>query len=452
MRVLLSAYACEPGKGSEPGVGWNSLRQVARYHDVWVLTRRNNRTAIESVLQGEPMSRVHCICLDLPRWLSFWKKGHRGVRIYYYLWQARAYFVARRLHREVGFHVIHHVTFVNYWIPTFLALLPVPFLWGPVGGGESAAPGFWRYFSFRGKVLEVFRTLARKVGELDPFVRLTARRSILALSTTSETGARLRAIGCRRVEVFSEAGLPAEEIVSLGALPQHDGRPFRVMSNGNLLHWKGTKLGLQAFAVFHARVPSSEYWIAGDGPERERLEEQAQALGVANVVVFWGELPRRDVLQKLAACDVLLHPSLHDSGGWVCLEAMAAGRPVICLDLGGPSLQVTAAAGIKVPARTQSQAIGDLAAALMALAASPERRLAMGAAGRTRVAEYFNWDKKGEFLRQIYESVAAMPNAAKLAGRSELASRGKLAIAPQVRPAGSVHADWKNDQAAPKVE
>ena len=49
---------------------------------------------------------------------------------------------------------------------------------------------------------------------------------------------------------------------------------------------------------------------------------------------------------------MLIHPSLHDSGGWVCLEAMAAGRPVICLDLGGPGLQVTEKTGIKVKAST----------------------------------------------------------------------------------------------------
>ena len=267
----------------------------------------------------------------------------------------------------------------------------------------------------------MLRTLARKVGELDPFVRLTARRSILALSTTSETGTRLRAIGCQHVEVFSEAGLPPAEIVSLAALPQHEGRPFRVMSSGNLLHWKGTWLGMQAFAALHALVPSSEYWIVGNGPERKRLEEQAQALGVANVVVFWGELPRCEVLQKLAACDVLLHPSLHDSGGWVCLEAMAAGRPVVCLDLGGPSVQVTGEAGIKVPVRTQLQVVGDLAAALAALAASPERQSAMGSAGRTRVAESFNWATKAIQMARVYAAITRPEGA----GNSVVALQGR---------------------------
>jgi len=69
-----------------------------------------------------------------------------------------------------------------------------------------------------------------------------------------------------------------------------------------------------------------------------------------------------------------MHPSLHDSGGWVTLEAMAAGRPVICLDLGGPALQVSEATGIKIPAISPPQVVADLASALKQLAGDPSRR------------------------------------------------------------------------------
>ena len=140
LRVLLSAYACEPGKGSEPGVGWNWVTQLARHEDVWVLTRSNNRGAIEQALRSEPMDRARFVYLDLPRWLRFWKKGSRGIRLYYYLWQFGAYLRARKLHRNIGFDVAHHVTFVKYWMPSLLSLLPIPLVWGPVGGGNQC-PG-----------------------------------------------------------------------------------------------------------------------------------------------------------------------------------------------------------------------------------------------------------------------------------------------------------------------
>ncbi|KAB2833154.1 MAG: glycosyltransferase family 1 protein, partial [Candidatus Dadabacteria bacterium] len=97
LKVLLSAYACESGKGSEPGVGWNWVNQIARFHDVWVITRANNRESIERE-NGGALSGVHWIYFDYPGWARFWKRGQRGVHLYYYLWQIAVYFLARRLH------------------------------------------------------------------------------------------------------------------------------------------------------------------------------------------------------------------------------------------------------------------------------------------------------------------------------------------------------------------
>jgi len=80
---------------------------------------------------------------------------------------------------------------------------------------------------------------------------------------------------------------------------------------------------------------------------------------------------------------------------------MAAGRPVICLDIGGPGLQVTAETGVKVEAIAPKQAIVEMAAAMEQLARNPELKFRMGRAGRARVREIFAWDKKGEWLRDV---------------------------------------------------
>ena len=405
LRILLSAYACEPEQGSEPGVGWNWVDQLARFQEVWVITRANNRDSIEKSLAKKPLPNVHWVYFDLPRWARFWKKGERGLHVYYYLWQLGAYFVVRKLHRRVGFSLVHHVTFVNYWIPSFLALLPIPFVWGPVGGGESVPRAFRRGFSPRGKMYELLRDLARSFGEFDPFVRLAARRAALAFATTDQTAERLRGLGSPRVLICSNVGLPGEEIRCLKDSPPRRSNPFRVLSIGNLMHWKGFELGLRAFAKFHPGFPSSEYWIIGEGPERNRLERLARELNVANKVVFLGAIPRPEVLRKLAECDALVHPSLHESGGWVCAEAMAAGRPVICLDLGGPALQVTEETGIKVPATSPQQAVCDLAAAMLRLAQDPALRFRLGQAGHQRVAAQFDWGQKGILMANLYEAL-----------------------------------------------
>jgi glycosyltransferase involved in cell wall biosynthesis len=379
---------------------------MSRFHEVWAITRSTNAAAIREAMEADPIANVHWTFFDLPAWARFWKRGERGLRPYYYMWQFGAYLKARRLHAQMGFDIVHHVTFVNYWLPSFMALLPIPFIWGPVGGAESAPMSFWFAFSARGKLYEFARAAARKLASVDPFVRLTAARASVGFSTTSVTQARMRELGCNRVITYSEAGLSHDEIERLGSFPIRPSGLVRVLSVGRLLHWKGFDLGIAAFAEFHRKFPNSEYWIFGSGPERLRLESLAHRLGITSAVTFWGAQPRRELLSMLAQCDILLHPSLHDSGGWVCLEMMAAGRPIVCLNLGGPAVQVTDETGIKVPANDPVQVTADLAAALLRLGRDPSLRIQMSRSARAHVRENFNWNTKGEWMNGIYGNIS----------------------------------------------
>jgi glycosyltransferase involved in cell wall biosynthesis len=402
LRLLLSAYACEPGKGSEPGVGWNWVLQAARFHEVWVITRANNRETIQKAAEELQLRNVHFEFFDLPRGLRFWKRGQKRIRLYYYLWQLGAFLRARALHRRVAFDVAHHVTFVTFWMPSFMSLLPVPFIWGPVGGGESMPPTFRRGSGMRARFYELARDLARILGRMDPAVRLTARRATLALATTRATEKEVRALGSNRTLLYSEAGLQHADIERLAQVPVRRDAPFRIISVGRLLHWKGFHLGIRAFAGVSAVAPGAEYWIVGAGPDRARLEAIAADVGVSRNVRFFGSQSREKTLEFIASADVLLHPSLHDSGGWVCLEAMAAGKPAVCLDLGGPAVQVTHETGIKVPAREPGQAVQGLAHALIQLAQDMQLRCRLGEAGRARVRSEFQWDRKGEWMNALY--------------------------------------------------
>jgi glycosyltransferase involved in cell wall biosynthesis len=402
-KILISAYACRPNAGSEPGVGWNIVQQLVQYCDVWVITREDNRPSIDSFLAEHPIENLQFIYCDLPAWATWWNYQQKGVQLHYYIWQVLAYFTARKLYPEIQFDLIHHVTYVKYWSPSFLCLLPVPFIWGPVGGGESAPKAFWQDFSFRGKAYETMRDVARWLGEQDPFVRMTVRRSTLVRATTEDTAKRLRQIGATQVEIFPETGLSEQEIAHLHQYTQSDDLPIRFISMGRLLHWKGFHLGLRAFA--QANLPNAEFWIVGDGPERQWLEALAADLGIAQQVKFWNRLPRSETLQKLSQCSALVHPSLHDSGGWVCLEAMAVGRPVICLDLGGPSTQITPETGFKIPAHTPNQAVAELAKAMIRLAQEPELRTSMEKAGQQRVRELYSWEVRGQSLAQLYAEI-----------------------------------------------
>lgn len=403
MKVLISAYSCEPGRGSERGVGWNVAREVARHHQVWVLTRPDeSRDAIEAELAARPVSNLHFVYFTLPLWQDSMRLGQSGaMQIHYYLWQIQAYFVARRLHQAIGFDLVHHVTFVKYSAPSLLSLLPIPFVWGPVGGGESAPPKFWMDFSLRARLYELARDFIRNLGERDPLVTLTIKNAAVIRATTDDTAKRLYRMGAARVQIVPEVGLLDEEIVVLNESPLPSSQPVRLISMGRLLHWKGFHLGIQAFAK--AKLANAEYWLVGDGPELENLLRLAEDCGVGDRVKFWGRLSREDTLERLGESHVLVHPSLHDSGGWVCIEAMASGRPVICLNLGGPAVQVTEKTGFKVAAREPEQVIRDMAEAMQKLAYNPALRVQMGKAGRQLVDENFSWRVVGDRLNSIYQ-------------------------------------------------
>jgi glycosyltransferase involved in cell wall biosynthesis len=404
MNILLSAYACEPRKGSEPGVGWNMAHELAQYHQVWVLTSFAHREAIELELKQNPVPSLQFIYLDPFRWTYDWtneaQKVHWSIHLHYYFWQIWAYFIARSHHAQVQFELVHHVTYVKYSGPSFVSLLPIPFVWGPVGGGESAPSAFWSEFSPRGRLYEVLRSVARWIGERDPFVRLTVARSRLVWATTEETAIRLRTMGARKVELLSQLGLQQSEMMLLAQATRPHPAPIRFVSVGRLLHWKGFHLGLRAFAALE--LTEAEFWIIGDGPERQRLQAIAEELGIADQVTFYSQLSRSETLHTMALCSALVHPSLHESGGLVCLEAMAAGLPVLCLDLGGPALQVIDETGFKVSSLSPERAISELSKAMLTLAQQPELADQMGRSAQARVKDCFSWHAKGRFISQTY--------------------------------------------------
>ena len=101
-----------------------------------------------------------------------------------------------------------------------------------------------------------------RLGECDPFVRLTARRSALSRATTEDTAIRMRQMGAHNVQTFSESGLSQTEIERLAQCPLPNSSKVRFISMARLLHWKGLHLGIRAFA--QANLADAEYWILGD--------------------------------------------------------------------------------------------------------------------------------------------------------------------------------------------
>ncbi|GJL55214.1 MAG: hypothetical protein NPIRA02_23460 [Nitrospirales bacterium] len=379
---------------------------LAQFHDVWVLTQNYYQRPIEEELAKSPVSGLHFIYHDLPSWAhQWWHRGQRGIQLHYYLWQLGAYNVVLRLHRKVLFDVAHHLTLGRYWTPSLLSMLPIPFIFGPVGGGESAPSSFFPSFGLRGFMYEYVRMAVRFFGECDPLVRATIRNAKVILSPTLETRTRVKALGAKRIIFFpGQTGMNNHEIDSLTRTTSEvRNEDLRFISIARLLSWKGVHLGIQAFAA--ANIDGAEYWIIGEGPERARLQKLSKHHNVNHRVQFLGNLGREETFKKLLASHVFVHLSLHDFSPTVCLEAMAAQCPVICLDIGGPSMQISEKTGLKLPATTPVQVINDAATAMKFMAGNQNARLQMGQAGRECVISEYSWDRKARFLDRLYQQV-----------------------------------------------
>ena len=85
------------------------------------------------------------------------------------------------------------------------------------------------------------------------------------------------------------------------------------------------------------------------------------------------------------------------------IEAMAAGKPVICLDNGGPGMHINEECGIKITPESPRQAVREIAIALEDLYQNAERRAELGRSARKRVEELYLWDKLGDRLKDIYD-------------------------------------------------
>jgi glycosyltransferase involved in cell wall biosynthesis len=341
MKVLVVAYACAPGEGSEPGAGWAFARMIARTGEAWVITRRNNQSAIEQVLPSVPeRASLHFVYVDLPSRWRRWKHGQRGIRLYYLLWLWAARRMGRTLDQQEHFDVVWHTTLANAWLGSLSALDGRPFIFGPVGGGVSPPLRLALSLGPRGVAFEVARWLTRAVFKtINPAARLAWRHAQVILVQNPETRSWLPRRHRGKCEIFFNA------VVEEDPVP-HRGRDRVAIFAGRLLPWKGLSLVPRVLQ----EAPGWRVVVAGSGWDANRVKGMCQAADLEDRMQFLGSVPRLQLLARMQDASVFLFPSLHDDAPLAVVEAILAGLPVICLDRGGPPL-LAGDAGVAVSSK-----------------------------------------------------------------------------------------------------
>lgn len=360
MKVLLSAFACAPGEGSEPEVGFQILRIIAAHHAVWVLTQEHMAAATQEHLAVHPLPNpVEFVVVGPPArpkgpGLRGWWELHRE----HDAWQRNAAERAVELDLAVDFDLVHHATLAAYWMRTGVAAVDKPLVWGPVGGGVVAPTSLLTELRGSGLAEDAVRTVVRSVAARTPVVQAAVRRAAVTFAQNPATARKLR--GARHLKVMNNALSFALDPV----LPDGPRTPD-VLVVGRLIPWKAAPLAVRAFArISH---PDARLKVYGTGPDRDAILRAARRHGVADRTQLLGAVPRAQLLRDLAHAGVLLHPSLHDEGGTIVAEALTLGTPVVCLDHGGPAeltRQWPQVAAERVAPRGPRQTAAALAAAV----------------------------------------------------------------------------------------
>jgi len=402
MRIALVGHACSPYFGSEPGLTWNWAKHLAKFHDVHVVTHPQFREDIdkEAAAMGAGAPKFHYVNLDSP--MDPWKpkRGEKGIRLHYRLWQPRATKRVQELSADKKFDLVHHVSWAAFNHPPLLWKTGLPFVWGPVGGGQTWPSRFMQYAGKR-SMLERGRKLAVALSKWNPFILRALKHADLIMATNRETADLIKHVGVsRRMEMYFDNGTPAAAL--LDAPPAPKTGPLTLFWAGRCEQRKGLRLAIQALAKTQDRT--TRLVVAGDGPDRGTCEALARSLGVAARVDFLGKVEWQRMFDLFDGSAAFLFTSLRDATGSVVLEAMARGLPIITLDHHGIGYLVTEEFGIKVPVNEPEETVTAFARAIDRLVADPETRTRMSAAA-LKVAGEYTWDRRAIQMTRWYEEV-----------------------------------------------
>ncbi len=405
INVILSAYACSPLHGSEPGVGWGFATALAKYHNVTVITEETEfRAVIEEYLDKNREEHKNLKFVFVPR-----KRIHFLERLWppsyywtYKKWQKDAFRAAVQLTKTSQFDIVHQLNMIGFREPGFLWKLGLPLVWGPIGGmGFFPAP----FLLKSGFISCIFYLTYNLVNAFDMRLksrpRIAANKARAILAVNSENQNFLKQFYDVNSEVCFAVGPPKQN--SRPPTRRHASEPLSIVWAGLLIDRKALHLGLEALAM----LPKDTNWqlqVLGDGPNRAKLQRLTQRLGLAERVSFLGRQSQDTTVQIMMASHLHLLTSLREGTPSVIAEAMAAGIPTISFDISGMRDMLDERSGIKIPAPTAKAAVEGLASSIQQIALDESLRYSLAEGALQRSLE-FSWDSKALQVNRIYNGI-----------------------------------------------
>ena len=397
-KIFVSAYACEPGLGSEIGVGWHWVLEMSRYFELWVLTRESNRPTIEPWIAMHPVySGIHFLYFDLPKWARFWKKGLRGVRTYYNIWQYCTNSIVKRTMCENDIKIFHHLTYGNMLWKVSSYGQKQFFIWGPVGGLETIPAEYSRHYTGKARLIEWVRRAAIKLLPLNFGFKKRCRNADLILCKTEITRNLIPESQRHKSVLFTDVAV--EDVAKAIEEKAACNDKIEYITVGRLDAWRGFDLVIESFARIAKNAPRMHLTIVGKGSDKERLLALAKECGVDEQITFTGKVEMSEYYRLLAAADVVINASLKEGAVTVSFDTMAMGKPLICMDTTGYTRYFSNDYAIVIPRTTRSEVIYELSRAIERMSNADERKL-LGEKAKNAGMQ-FTWEARGKEFRDL---------------------------------------------------
>ena len=397
LKIFVSAYACEPGLGSEIGVGWHWVLEMSKYFELWVLTRESNRHRIESWIKEHPeFAGIHFIHYDLPKWARFWKKGLRGVRIYYNLWQILTNKIVERTMKREGIKVFHHLTYGNaLWRVSSYGQRQC-FIWGPLGGLETIPREFSKHYTLRWRMVEAVRRLTVATCRWNIGLKKRVRNADLLLCKTRASLQKMAFFPNKHKILFTDVAPNCRNYYNFAV---NTAKRTNFISVGRLDAWRGFDLAIEAFAKVHEQEALTYLTIVGEGSDRKRLERLIVAKGLTDSVRLIGKVTMDEYKKLMTDADVVVNASLKEGGVTVAFDAMSMGKPIVCVDSGGYTRYFNEDYAVVVDLTGRKEVIDELAKGMLKLTV-PATRKAFGSKAKD-ASELWSWERHGLEIRDV---------------------------------------------------